>query len=79
MGLFDGDPTCRLCRRETETVRHIICCSELLARQRYNVCGKLFAEPKDICTASVRPLRLYTRHGVIEPVLNGVFRAAQRA
>jgi ribonuclease HI len=26
MGLFDGDPTCRFCRMETETVQHIICC-----------------------------------------------------
>jgi hypothetical protein len=26
MGLFDGDPTCRFCRSETETVYHIICC-----------------------------------------------------
>jgi hypothetical protein len=22
MGLFDGDPTCRFCRMETETVQH---------------------------------------------------------
>jgi hypothetical protein len=34
MGLFDGDPTCRFCRKETETVQHIICCCETLARQR---------------------------------------------
>jgi hypothetical protein len=26
MGLFDGDPTCKFCRKETETVHHIICC-----------------------------------------------------
>jgi hypothetical protein len=25
MGLFDGDPTYRFCKRETETVHHIIC------------------------------------------------------
>jgi hypothetical protein len=54
MGLFDGDPTCRLCRMETDTVPHIICCCEVLDRQRYNVFGKLSAEPKDISTASVR-------------------------
>jgi len=28
MGLFDGDPICRFCRMETETVQHIICCCE---------------------------------------------------
>jgi hypothetical protein len=39
---------------ETETVQHIICCCEVLARQRYNFFGKLIAEPKDINTASVR-------------------------
>jgi ribonuclease HI len=61
MGLFDGDPTCRFCGMETETVRHIICCCEALARQRYNVFGKLLAEPKDIRTASVRDLCLCIR------------------
>jgi len=61
MGLFDGDPTCRFCRMETETVQHIICCCEALARQRYNVFGKLTVEPKDISTASVRDLCLFIR------------------
>jgi len=31
MGLFDGDPTCRFCRLETETEQHIICCCEAMA------------------------------------------------
>jgi hypothetical protein len=61
MGLSDGDPTCRFCRMETETVQHIIRCCEALARQRYNVFGKLFAEPTDISTASVRVFCLYIR------------------
>jgi hypothetical protein len=61
MGLFEGDPTCRFCRMETERVQHIICCCEALDRQRYNVFGKLIAEPKDISTASVRDLRLFIR------------------
>jgi hypothetical protein len=39
MGMFDGDPNCRFSRMETETVQHIICCCEALARQRYNVFG----------------------------------------
>jgi len=50
MGLFDGDPNCRFCRMEAETVQHIICCCEALARQHYNVFGRLIAEPKDIST-----------------------------
>jgi hypothetical protein len=58
MGLFDGDPTCRFCRMETETVQ---CCCEALARQRYNVFGRLITEPKDISTASVRDLCLLIR------------------
>jgi hypothetical protein len=61
MGLFDGDPTCRFCRKETETVQHIICCCKALARQRYNVFGNLFVEPKEISTASVRDLCLYIK------------------
>jgi hypothetical protein len=61
MGLFDWDPNCRFCRKETETVRHIICCCEVLARQRYNIFGNLFAEPKEISTASVGDLCLYIK------------------
>ena len=61
MGLFNGDLTCRFCRMETETVQHIICCCEALARQRYNAFGKLIAEPKDISTASTKDLCLFIR------------------
>jgi hypothetical protein len=39
MGQFEGDPTCRFCRKEAEIVQHIICCCEVLARQRHNVFG----------------------------------------
>jgi hypothetical protein len=46
MGLFDRDPACRFCRMETERVQDIICCCEALACQRYNVFGRLIAEPK---------------------------------
>ena len=50
MGLFNGDPSCRFCRMETETVQHITCF------------GKLFVEPKDISTASLRDLCLFIRN-----------------
>jgi len=59
--IFCGDPTCRFCRKETETVRHIICCCEALARQLYNVFGNPFVEPKDISIASVEDLCLFIR------------------
>jgi hypothetical protein len=59
--LFDGDPTCRFCGKETKTVQHITCCCEALAHQRYNVFGNLFLEPKEISTASVRDLCLYIK------------------
>jgi len=61
MGLLDGDPTCRFCRKETETVQHIICCCEALAHQCYNVFGKPPVEPRDISTASVRDLCLFIK------------------
>ena len=61
MVLFDGDPTCRFCGMETETVQHIICCCEVLDGQRYNVFGRATVEPKDISTASVRELCLFIR------------------
>jgi len=59
MCLFDADPTCRFCRMENETVQHIICGCKALARQRYDVFGKLTVEPKDTNTASVRDLCLF--------------------
>ena len=46
MGLFNGDPSCRFCGMETETVQHFTCCCEALNCQRYNVFGKLSVEPK---------------------------------
>ena len=61
MGLFSGDPSCRFCKMETETVQHITCCCEALARQRYSIFGKLFAKPKDISTASIKDLCLFIR------------------
>jgi hypothetical protein len=61
MGLFEGDPTCRLCRKQIETVQHIVCCCEVLAGQRYNVFGNLFVEPKGISTATIRDLCLFIR------------------
>jgi hypothetical protein len=60
MGLFDGDPTCRFCRKEAETVQHIMCC-EALARQRYNIFGNLIVVLKDISTASIKDLCLYIK------------------
>jgi len=59
MGLFDGDTICRFCGMETETVQHVICCCEALARQRCYVFGRPTVEPKDISTASVRDLCLF--------------------
>jgi hypothetical protein len=63
MGLFDGDPNCRFCRKETETVQRIICCCEALASQRYDVFGNPLVEAKDTCisTASVKDLCLFIR------------------
>jgi len=61
IGLFDGDPICRFCGMETETVQHIICWCEALACKRYNVFGRLTVQPKDISTASVRDLCLFIR------------------
>jgi hypothetical protein len=45
MGLFEGDPTCRFCRTVAETVPHIICGCEVLARQCFNVFGQQFVKP----------------------------------
>jgi hypothetical protein len=59
MGLFSRDQSCRFFKMETETVQHITCCCEALARQRYNIFGRPFFEPRDIRTASLRDLCLF--------------------
>jgi hypothetical protein len=56
MGLFDGNPDCRFCKVETETVYHIICCCEVLVHQHYNFFGKFFTEPKYISMALLKDL-----------------------
>jgi hypothetical protein len=61
MGLFDGDPTCRFCRKETGIVQYNICCCKALACQGYNVFGNPLVEPKDIRRASVRDLCLFIK------------------
>jgi hypothetical protein len=61
VGLFEGDPNCRFCRKETETVQHIIWC-EALACLRCNVLGCLDVELTDIRTASSVP-RIFFRGG----------------
>jgi hypothetical protein len=53
MGLFNGDPSCRFCGMETETVQHITCSCKALPRQRYNIFRKPLVEPKEISTASL--------------------------
>jgi hypothetical protein len=77
VGLFEGDPTCRLCRKEADSAA----CNVLLrvlVRQRFDGFGNLVLETKDIRTASVRDiLPLHTRHRATESGLNGVFRVAQ--
>ena len=68
MGVFDGDPDCIFCKMETETVYHIICCCETLARQRYNFFGKFCVEPNDINMASLKHLCFFVRDtGVMSP------------
>ena len=59
MGLFDGAPTCRIYRMDTETGQHITCFCEMLTRQRYSVLvSYLLNQMICISTASVRDLYL---------------------
>ena len=58
IGLFDGDPSCRFCGMENETVQHLVCRCGALSRQRFNVFEEPTTEPKDICTATLGDLGL---------------------
>jgi hypothetical protein len=70
VGLFEVDPSCRFCMKEAETVQHIICCCEALARQRFNVLGSLVVDRTDLRTASVRGPCLFIRGARIAGVMN---------
>jgi hypothetical protein len=75
-GLFEGDPTCRLCRQEADSAACYVLLRVL--RQRFGVFGNLVLETKDIRTASVRDLLpLHTRNSATDSGLNGVFRVAK--
>ena len=39
LGLYDGDPCCRFCGLEAETVQHLVYCCEALSHQRYVLGG----------------------------------------
>jgi hypothetical protein len=56
MYLFEGYPICRFCKKEAETVQHIIPCCEALACQRF---GDLVVEPTDIFTDLVKDICLF--------------------
>jgi hypothetical protein len=56
MGLFEGDPVCRFCGQEAESVQHIICHCEVMAHQRFNVFGDSVVEPKVIWAGTVTDL-----------------------
>jgi hypothetical protein len=77
MDLFDGDPTCRFCRMETNSAAYYLLLrgvvSSVLQRLREADCRtKIYKH-----SLSKGTLPLYKRHRVIEPVLNEVFSVAQ--
>jgi hypothetical protein len=61
MGLFEGDPACRFCGQQAETVQHIICRCEAMACRFFNVFRDLVVKPKAILVATVRDLCLFIR------------------
>jgi hypothetical protein len=77
MSLFEGDPTCRFCRKEAETVQHVICGWVAVARQRYDVFGHPVCQTKGYQhSLNEEPLPLYKRHKATESVFV-MFRVAQ--
>jgi hypothetical protein len=77
MGLFEGNPTCRFCRKEAETAQRIICGCEVLTRQRYCLWESGYRTEGHQHSLSTEPVPLYTRHRATECVLNVMFRVAQ--
>jgi len=74
IGLYDGDPSCRFCGLETETVQHLVCYCEALSRKHFNAFGELTIEPNVISTATVRDLCLFIRNTGISKLCSIVIR-----
>ncbi|CAG9819561.1 unnamed protein product [Phaedon cochleariae] len=56
MGLYNGDPSCRLCDKEPETVAHILCRCEALDRRRQKIFGQPVGEPEIFNSHPVKDL-----------------------
>jgi hypothetical protein len=59
MGLFEGEPACRFCGQQAETVWYITCRCEAMTRRCFNVFGDSLVEPKVIQVGTVRDLCLF--------------------
>jgi ribonuclease HI len=56
IGLYNGDLNCRLCNKEPETVKHILCYCEALDRKRQTIFGQPQGEPELYRESSVKDL-----------------------
>ena len=65
--MYKGDPSCRFCELETQTMQHLVCCCEAFSCQRYNVLGGINYRTKcyTMYSCSQGPVSLYQSHRVI--------------
>ena len=56
IGVYNGDLKCRLCEKEPETVRHVICNCEALCRRRQQIFGEDTLDPEALGTTAAKDL-----------------------
>ncbi|CAH2231924.1 jg11082 [Pararge aegeria aegeria] len=53
MGIID-DPTCRACNEDVESMEHLLCECDGLARKRLDLLGVAYPQPEDYCASHLK-------------------------
>ncbi|CAH2223810.1 jg22250 [Pararge aegeria aegeria] len=53
MDIID-DPTCRACNEDFESMEHLLCERDGLARKRLDLFGVAYPQPEDYCGANLK-------------------------
>jgi hypothetical protein len=77
MGLFEGDPACRFCRKETNSAAYHLLLLSVGSSALSCLWESVCRTKRYKHSLNKGPLPLYKRYRAIESVLNGVFRVVQ--
>ncbi|CAH2240095.1 jg6349 [Pararge aegeria aegeria] len=64
MGIID-DPTCRACNEDVESMEHLLCDCDVLARKRLDLLEVAYPQPEDYCASNLKgSLKLFRVSGI---------------